>query len=80
MRLSILETRHRYPQKAILRIVRLLGLQSLDVVKTFMYRPEYFGMPFCDLAHHIMCRDSEWARAERESFGAYVSSLNHCSF
>ena len=80
MRLAILERRQRLAQKAILQTLRAGGLQMLDVVKTCMYRPEYFGMPFCDLAHHIMCGQSEWTRAERELFGAYVSRLNQCSY
>jgi hypothetical protein len=60
--------------------VQAFGLRALDVVKTFMYRPEYFGMPFCDLAQAVMCGPSEWTRAEREMFGAFVSRLNHCVF
>jgi hypothetical protein len=80
MRLRILETGHRPAQRGILRIAGLIGLRRLDVVKTFMYRPEYFGIPFCDLAQTVMCRPSQWSRAEREMFGAYVSGLNDCVF
>jgi hypothetical protein len=49
MRLSILDHAHRPAETVKLRMMRTFGLPVLDVVKTFMYRPEFFGQAFCDL-------------------------------
>ena len=80
MRLAILETGYRLQQRVALSAVRLSGLPVLDVVRTFMYRPEFFGRPFCDFAQQVMRGPSEWSVGERELFGAFTSNLNHCRF
>ena len=50
-RLKNVETGHRLPQKLILGFNQLVTFREpLDVVKLFMYRPEYFGKHFCNLA------------------------------
>jgi len=56
MRLHAVETGHRLPQKLILRMIRLVSGdpdQPFDVVKTMLYRPEFFGKPYSEL-----CRPS----------------------
>jgi hypothetical protein len=80
MRLSILKAGHRLPQKVILRFITLAGLPVLDVIRTFMYRPEFFGRPFCDLGQLILRGESKWSVGQREYFGAHTSTLNHCHF
>ena len=80
MRLAKLENGHRLPEKLLLRLVRVLSLTPFDVVKTFMYRPDYFGSPFCDFAQAVMRGPSEWSVGERELFGAFTSLLNRCQF
>lgn len=80
MRLSILNNGHRPLEKLLLGGIRLMGLPALDVVKTFMYRPEFFGRPFCDLGQSILRGSSEWSVGERELFGAFTSKLNQCRF
>ena len=81
MRLSILDNGHRLPQKFLLGLAGLITKsEPVDVIKVFMYRPEYFGKPFCDLAHVIMRGPSDWSVGERELFGAFTSKLNSCTF
>ncbi len=81
MRLSKVERGHRLPQKLLLGLTSLFSLSApMDVVRVFMYRPEFFGRAFCDLAHASMRGPSEWSVGERELFGAYTSSLNSCVF
>lgn len=60
--------------------MRVAGIPVLDVVKTFMYRPEYFGGPFCELAQIALRGHSEWSIGERELFGAFTAQLNQCLF
>jgi len=81
VRLSRLENGHRPPQKLLLGLSSLITLSApLDVVRVFMYRPEFFGRAFCDLAHAAMRGPSDWSVGERELFGAFTSSLNSCVF
>ena len=81
MRLSILNNGHRMPQKFLLGLVRLVTRsEPVDVIKVFMYRPDYFGKPFCDLAHVVLRGPSDWSVGERELFGAFTSKLNACVF
>ena len=81
MRLPILDSGHRAPQKLLLDLTRLVTRsEPVDVVKVFMYRPEFFGKPFCDLGHVVLRGPSDWTVGERELFGAFTSKLNHCTF
>ena len=81
MRLSKVESGHRPPQKLLLGFSSLITLSApMDVVRVFMYRPEYFGRTFCELAHVMLRGPSDWSVGERELFGAFTSSLNSCVF
>lgn len=81
LRLSTLENGHRLPQKLLLGFARLIThSEPVDVVKIFMYRPEYFGRAFCNLAHTALRGPSDWSVGERELFGAFTSKLNACTF
>jgi hypothetical protein len=83
MRLHIVETGHRLPQKLLLRMIRLLSgdpHQPGDVVKTMLYRPEFFGKPYCTLLQALMRGPSSWTVGERELFAAFTSRKNECEF
>jgi hypothetical protein len=81
MRLAVVNHGHRQPQKLFLKLSRLVhSSEPLDVLKVFMYRPEFFGQPFCDLAHAVLRGPSEWSVGERELFGAFPAKLNRCVF
>jgi hypothetical protein len=81
MRLATLEHGHRLPQKLLLGVIHAITLSApLDIIKIFMYRPEYFGRPFCDLGHTLLRGPSGWSVGERELFGAFTSKLNQCLF
>jgi hypothetical protein len=81
MRLAVVNHGHRLPQRLLLKLSRPVhSSEPLDVVKVFMYRPEFFGKPFCDLAHDVLRGPSDWSVGERELFGAFTSKLNHCVF
>lgn len=81
MRLQKIETGHRTRQKLALGLMRVASLsEPVDVVKLFMYRPEYFGRHFCRLGHAALRGPSDWSVGERELFGAFTSRLNRCLF
>ena len=67
--------------QAILRGMRLVSPTApVDILKVFLYKPHYFGNPFCGLAQELMRGRSDWTVGERELLGAYVSALNHCVY
>ena len=81
MRLKTLEHRHRLPQRMKLLLIRLVsGRRVPDVVKTLLYRPEFFGGPMCAWTQAVMRGHSTWSVGERELFAAFTSRLNQCVF
>ncbi len=67
MRLQVLEGPHAPPE-------------ALGVIKTLMYRPEKFGMPFSNHLDVVMRGPSDWSAGERELFAGFASALNQCVF
>jgi hypothetical protein len=81
MRLVNVERGHRLLQKLILALTRMVCFwEPLDVTKTLMYRPEFFGKSFCNLANAVLRGPSDWSVGERELFGAFTAKVNQCGF
>lgn len=81
MRLPRVEHGHRLRDKLKLILIRIVGRRRVpDVVKTIMYRPEFWGRPMCDWTQAVMRGQSEWSVGERELFAAFTSRLNQCVF
>jgi hypothetical protein len=81
MRVRSVEHGHRLKQKLMLVLIRLLGGRRVpDVVKTLMYRPEFFGRAQCEWTQAVMRGPSDWSIGERELFAAFTSKLNQCVF
>ena len=80
MRLNKVHTGHRLRDKAMLRLMRVVMGHAPGVVRTLLYRKEFFGRPFSQLTQQVMRGDSPWGVGEREMFAAFVSRLNQCVF
>ena len=81
MRLSILDSGHTFGKKAIFMMIRAMsGHPAPDVIKTIMYRPEFFGGPMGQVFQEVMRGPSEWSVGDRELMAAYVSKMNECEF
>lgn len=81
MRLSAVERGHRLPQKIKMGVIRLLSRRRVvDIIRTLLYRPEFFGRPISAWTQAVMRGPSEWSVGERELFAAFTSRLNQCLF
>jgi hypothetical protein len=81
VRVRAIDHRHRLPQKLKLAVIRLLsGRRVPDVVKTLLYRPEFFGAAHGAWTQAVMRGPSDWSVGERELFAAFTSRLNRCVF
>jgi hypothetical protein len=80
VRLKKVHTGHRFREKAILTIMRVIAGHAPGVLRTLFYRKEYFGGPWTELTQRVMRGPSQWTVGEREIFAAYVSRLNQCVF
>jgi uncharacterized peroxidase-related enzyme len=81
MRVQRVETGHRLRQRVMLRAVRVVArMEPPDVMKTTLYRPEFFGKRYSEIVHDVMRGPSEWTVGERELFAAFTSRLNQCPF
>jgi hypothetical protein len=80
MRLQTVHGGHRFRDKAMLGLLRVVMGHAPGVVRTLLYRKEFFGRPFSILTHQVMRGPSPWSVGEREMFAAFVSRLNQCVF
>ena len=80
MRLQRVHRGHGLRDKALLGLMRLVMGHAPGVVRTLLYRKEYFGRPFSELTQQVMRGPSAWTVGEREIFAAFVSRLNQCVF
>jgi hypothetical protein len=81
VRLEILESGHREPERTQLAEARAQGIVVSDVRKLLAYRPELFGRPFSELLQPLMRGPSSfWSVGERELFAAFVSARSQCPF
>jgi hypothetical protein len=83
MRLRVVKRGHRVPQKLAMRMIRIVSRdpsQPQDIIRTMLYRPEFFGRQVLPLVQAAMRGPSERSAGERELFAAFTPSLNHCCF
>ena len=80
MRLQKVHAGHGLRDRMMLGVMRLMMGHAPGVVRTLMYRKEFFGAPWTALTQQVMRGPSQWTVGERETFAAFVSRLNHCVF
>ena len=80
MRLPNVHRGHRFRDKLMLTMMRVVMGHAPGVVRTLLYRKEFFGRPWSELTQKVMRGTSPLTTGERERFAAHVSALNQCSF
>lgn len=77
MRLSILDTGHRFRARLFLR---LTSGDAPDVVRMLLYRPGFLARPLLALTVPAMRGESFWSLAEREYLAMSIARLHECRF
>ena len=80
MRLRRVHRGHALPDKLKLAAMRLFAGHAPGVVRTLLYRKDFFGQRFSELTQQVMRGPSAWSVGEREMFAAFVSRRNQCVF
>jgi len=80
MRLQRVHRGHRLPDKLKLAVMRLMAGHAPGVVRTLLYRKDFFGERFSELTQQVMRGPSAWSVGELEMFAAFVSRRNQCVF
>jgi hypothetical protein len=81
MRLKNVENGHSLSTRLKLGFMRfMMGTRVPDVIRTILYRPDFFGAHFTALTHTVMRESRHWSPGECELFAAFVSRKNKCLF
>ena len=80
MRLAKVHRGHGLRDRVMLGVMRLVMGHAPGVVRTLLYRKEFFGKHWSALTQQVMRGPSPWTPGERELFAAHVSALNQCTF
>jgi hypothetical protein len=81
MRLAAVERGHRLRERLTFLLIRLVrGRRVPDVVKTLLYRPQFFGRAMGAWTQAVLRGPSPWSVGERALFGLFTSRMNQCPF
>src|SRR5215471_18096589 len=81
MRLSILDSGHRFGTKVLFAIIKTMSRQPVPApLKLVSYRPDFYGDPMKRVTHEAMRGPSPWSAGEREVMAAVVSKANACDY
>jgi hypothetical protein len=81
VRISRIDSGHRLREKILLAMMRRMSKREPpDVVKTLLYRRDFWGDPYNEVIQRVMRGPSDWSVGERELFAAVVSQRVGCVF
>lgn len=81
MRLPVLDDGHRLRARLFLSLTaRMSGVESSDVPRTLLYRPEFLGRALLELSAQMMRGPSFWTAGEREYIAMLTADWHQCPF
>jgi AhpD family alkylhydroperoxidase len=81
MRLSVLDNGHRRRARLFLALTSTMSrVESPDIVRMLLYRPEFLTRPLLELTAGAMRGPSYWTEGEREYLAMCTAQLHRCPF
>jgi hypothetical protein len=81
MRLSNVSHQHKLKERLLLKFIAMVSRRKVpDVVKTLLYRGDFFGTQFSEMVQSSLRGDHAWTVGERELFASFLSRLEACHF
>lgn len=72
---------HGLKERLVLGLMRVTsGFPAPDVVRTLLYRRDFWGDWYNELLQPVMRGPSAWSVGERELFAAFIANLSRCRF
>lgn len=80
-RLANVNHGHKLKDRLLLGMIKLVSRRPVpDVIRTLVYRRDFFGDAFSALVQRLLRGDSEWSVGERELFASFTAKLEACHF
>ncbi|MCB9560582.1 MAG: hypothetical protein H6709_14245 [Kofleriaceae bacterium] len=81
MRLPRLEHHHRLRDRLLIKVIGVVSRRRVpDVIRTLLYRRDFFGDAFSELTQGSLRGASAWTVGERELFASFTARLEACHF
>lgn len=81
MRLARVDHGHKLKDRLLIGVIRVLSRRRVpDVIRTLVYRRDFFGDRFSALVQGSLRGESFWTVGERELFASFTAKLEACHF
>lgn len=81
MRLARVDHGHKLKDRLMLAVIRVVSRRRVpDVIRTLVYRRDFFGGGFSAMVQSALRGPSEWSVGERELFASFTAKLEACHF
>lgn len=81
MRLANVSHRQKLKDRLMIRFIELVSRRpAADVIRTLMYRRDFFGDHYNPLLQAALRGDHAWTVGERELFASFTARLEACHF
>ena len=81
MRLANVSHQHKLKERLMIRLIGLVSRKRVpDVIRTLLYRRDFFGDQFSEMVQACLRGESEWTVGERELFASFTARLEACHF
>jgi hypothetical protein len=81
MRLARVDHGHKLKDRLLIGMITLVSRRRVpDVIRTLVYRRDFFGDRFSALVQGTLRGESFWTVGERELFASFTAKLEACHF